>query len=513
MLTVKNVQRAGTPGICVRSDSESDLSSRFNFSPDDVDIEDGYNSDSNNGLHLFNLSSSWNCTAAASNNGRPYQSAYTNPTIPPLVQVQQPSNLYLSSRTSNIPLHSSSSPNDMSEMLEQNAQNMLIQSGGTQLDVEKMEHVPEKDVAGVKHKFQSEMYAHFKIKRDQIRRQLKSIFIYPLAYLILWVFPFVVDCSQYSHEVYHGPIVWLAYIATFMQPLNGVVDVAVFMFREQPWRYSWASIHSKELINRYKLKGEIGETDITNMCESDWGRRGWYYRGRWRKEECWKHQPQCWKRICWYTGRFLVGLWKNKFIYEDNCMDRNYWDAYYGKQTSKTFSLSTTNKMTPISHQSLTPSSGSSDNGLDAYKNKVEVKFLWRVIHLLPLQEGIDLDELDRYLKFKNKYDDFVIPGLQLAIEQNISTNNNTLFKPDYSLSGHKGEKDSTNDNSHSRHSTPLETPIMKTFDLGDISNMNFADVTANPNLPGISANAGRSENSKEEQLDLLSFLKGEPQP
>lgn len=509
-------QRAGTPGLPSVNDLDIGLSNRYEYSPDEVDIEDGYNNNSNNGLHLFEYSNlpiaSHDGSEDLNKNRKPDS---LTPAKPQVAQFRQPANSYASARCPpSIPLQTSSSPNDVPNVSKHSTNTVDNQAMGTEVDIEKMEHLPGKDVTGIKHKFQSEMYAHFKNRRDQIRRQLKSIFVYPMAYLLLWLFPFIVDCSQYSYEIYNGPIVWLAYIATFMQPLNGVVDVAVFLYREQPWRYSWGLIHSKELISKYRLKGEIGEADILSMCESELGRRGWYYRGRWVKEECWKYKPQLWKRTYWYVHRTVIGLWRLDLNFEDNCLDRDYWDSYYGNHASNTMSMSTTNKLKlfPVLHQSLSSSTGSSENGIDPYKRKFKVPLMWRIFHKLPLQEGIDLDELDRYLKMKNRYDDFIIPGLQFAIDQNTSNNNNSLFKPNYLLSSSSKEKEPTSDISPSKHSSITETPLQGSLNFGNVANMNFADLTKNANLPGVCANSNQSQSStKEEQLDLLSFLKGPP--
>lgn len=75
----------------------------------------------------------------------------------------------------------------------------------------------------------------FKARRSMIERQIRSIFVYPLAYVFLWLAPFAVHCLQFNYEVHRGPVFWIGSIAAFMQPFNCVVDTIAFMVREKPW--------------------------------------------------------------------------------------------------------------------------------------------------------------------------------------------------------------------------------------------------------------------------------------
>ncbi|KAL2707831.1 G protein-coupled receptor GPR1 [Kluyveromyces marxianus] len=506
---VKSASRAGTPGPTTKNDLKNVFSNKFTYVPDDVDIEDGYNGDNNNGLHIFNYPRQSETKKATIDN-----SGITQP-LPAHISSSSKNILSPESLSNQVPNLSNKSVNtpinwDLSEPGPKDPSGMETRT--FDMDPEKLEHVPEHEVTGVKHKFQTQTYIQFKNRRDQIKRQLKSIFIYPVAYLLLWVFPFAVDCSQYRYEIYHGPIVWLAYIATFMQPLNGVVDVAVFMFREMPWRYSWACIQSKELINTYRLKGELGETVITELASSELGRRGWYYRDRWLREECWKHKPQVWKQACWYVFRFVKGLRKLNFDYEDHCLDRDFWNEYYGTHPDKNFSISTTNKpISDLKHNSSS-SSGSTDCEYDPYFKKVKIPILWRIFHFFPLQEGIDLDELDRYLRTKDQLDDFVIPGLENAMNLG-KANDNQIFKPNYSLTNNASLNGSQNDKPSSKRSSITAFHYSKSLDLSSIKNMDFSDVTNRSNLPGIGpgverTNLNSTSSSREQELDLLSFLK-----
>ncbi|SCU78915.1 LANO_0A04456g1_1 [Lachancea nothofagi CBS 11611] len=302
-------------------------------------------------------------------------------------------------------------------------------------------------VLGLKQNFQSETYQDFKKRRAQIQKQLRSIFIYPFSYVIIWTFPLIVDAIQYHYEIIHGPIIWLEYIATFMQPLSCFVDVLVFLYRERPWRHSWASITKKDLYNNYSLKGEIGEHTIRGMCNSELGARGWFYRGRWSKLNCWRYKPQRWKRIAWFCYRFVKGLIRNYYDFEDNCNDAAYWEEYYmGKKRdtqatgSSKLRCSEAFKEVLDVDNSRKDSYFSSSTGDVIYENQcyVKVPFKWRIVHFLPMLEGVDLDELDYQLRINQSDRNLDIPGMSLALQNitkpNVQISGESFFKPDYNM-------------------------------------------------------------------------------
>lgn len=397
--------------------------------------------------------------------------------------------------------------------------------------------VDSEHITNVKKSFQSQTYLDFKERRTQIKRQLKSIFVYPFSYIVIWTFPLVVDITQYQYEVLHGPVVWLAYIATFMQPLSCVIDVLVFLYREKPWKHSWASIESKELIGKYMLKGEIGERDILAMCHSPWGRKGWYYRGRWAKQECWRHKPQRWKRFLWYVYRSAKGFMINSYDFEDTCNDAAYWDNYYscGRSSEcKTLSTSYENKAgTRIANSNRNDSSYSTCTDADPSSGAevVHVPFRWRVVHSLPMLRGIDLDELDRHLHLKSKQDDVVIPGLHQALNLNHTSCQppGRYFKPGYNLSSSSMNKQRcSGDSSAGPHTgrsskrpsqaspSPLETPeapdVEPAFQISLSANMDFGDIIK-AGASNTSQNIGKPQKSDkntglDEEMGFLDFLK-----
>ena len=75
---------------------------------------------------------------------------------------------------------------------------------------------------------------------------MKSIFIYPFAYCFVWLFPFILQATQFNYELKHHPVYWLNVLGAFMQPFNGFVDALVFFYRERPWKNTTMKTFEKE---------------------------------------------------------------------------------------------------------------------------------------------------------------------------------------------------------------------------------------------------------------------------
>ncbi|KAL3233021.1 G protein-coupled receptor GPR1 [Nakaseomyces bracarensis] len=285
--------------------------------------------------------------------------------------------------------------------------------------------VSKNEIDVVKKNFQREMYQNMKRRRSQIQKNVRSIFIYPCSYLALWVFPIVADCLQYNYEEKHGPVMWVTYLDTFTRPLACIVNSLVFLYREKPWRHTWEKVETKVILDRYILKGEMSEYDMLQLRKSKLGKRGWYYRGKWLKRQCWSHQPQWWKRCLWYVYRTMIGAFKLDFDYEDNCWDNEFWDQYY---SGKSVPVYRSNKKTKDSEARAFESeniltsdssfSGSRDEPVYAPREKLQISVFWMTVHLFPMMNGVDLDEINRNLRMRYKEDDFVIPGLTYALTQ-----------------------------------------------------------------------------------------------
>ncbi|AGO12270.1 AaceriAEL089Cp [[Ashbya] aceris (nom. inval.)] len=374
----------------------------------------------------------------------------------------------------------------------------------------------------------SDTYKEFKRRRYQIRKQLKSIFIYPFAYLVVWLFPFIVDCTHYRYELRNGPIVWLAYIATFMQPLNCLVDVLVASYRERPWRHTWSSIEKKELLNKYLLKGELGEQTIMELVNSDLGRRGWYYRGRWMKRECWKHKPSRWKRACWYVYRFVKGFIKNDYDFTDNCNDHEYWEKYYtlGAPSESIYSAhkNTDNDTNTMGMSGTCPMDANITPALKQEKEIRKIPIYWRIVHCHPMMRGIDLDELDRTVRLKSREYNFVTPGLHVALTgsarhclnppvDSYHQISDPVFHPDYSIDAGNKEIPATFAAPRGSEDLPV-SPRATAHDEAGV-NVLFSEDTSNvPLAQGSRGLDGHSvAESGSQMIDLLSFLKGPEDP
>ncbi|CUM51824.1 unnamed protein product [Debaryomyces fabryi] len=89
----------------------------------------------------------------------------------------------------------------------------------------------------------------FRKRRLQVERQMKTIFIYPVSYIFLWVFPLTVHALDFKYGISRKPIVWLNSISAFMQPLNCTVDTIVFLIRERPWNIITSEVDTSPTEN------------------------------------------------------------------------------------------------------------------------------------------------------------------------------------------------------------------------------------------------------------------------
>ncbi|KAM0715916.1 hypothetical protein Q7P37_008430 [Cladosporium fusiforme] len=74
-------------------------------------------------------------------------------------------------------------------------------------------------------------------RRRAIQRQLRILFIYPVVYMLLWLIPFISHCMSYSDHFAQHPVFPISLLSSFCQAFMGFADVAVFCWRERPWRH------------------------------------------------------------------------------------------------------------------------------------------------------------------------------------------------------------------------------------------------------------------------------------
>lgn len=83
--------------------------------------------------------------------------------------------------------------------------------------------------------------------RDKIRRQLRSLLVYPLLYLVIWTFPMVNHAAGYAAPQPADRPAWMLALSLASMAVQGAADSAVFTAREKPWRYAgrdgfWGSV-------------------------------------------------------------------------------------------------------------------------------------------------------------------------------------------------------------------------------------------------------------------------------
>ncbi|KAF1964586.1 hypothetical protein BU23DRAFT_492045 [Bimuria novae-zelandiae CBS 107.79] len=72
---------------------------------------------------------------------------------------------------------------------------------------------------------------------SHIHRQLRLMFIYPLVYILVWLFPFINHCLTYQDGYARHPFYWLNLVTIICITLMGTIDCLIFSLREKPWRH------------------------------------------------------------------------------------------------------------------------------------------------------------------------------------------------------------------------------------------------------------------------------------
>jgi G protein-coupled receptor GPR1 len=73
-------------------------------------------------------------------------------------------------------------------------------------------------------------------KRATIMLQIRMNFTYPIVYVALWIFPFVLHCMQYKAMYARDPPSGLAALSILCISSMGFANCLIFLVREQPWR-------------------------------------------------------------------------------------------------------------------------------------------------------------------------------------------------------------------------------------------------------------------------------------
>lgn len=95
--------------------------------------------------------------------------------------------------------------------------------------------------------------AKLKNRYKVIAKQIKFIFLYPLAYFFLWIIPLVSNSLRLELKSNFG----ISILVAFMQPFNGTIDTLVYLIREKPWNLTYSktlnsSFYSNEYIPNWR---------------------------------------------------------------------------------------------------------------------------------------------------------------------------------------------------------------------------------------------------------------------
>lgn len=122
-----------------------------------------------------------------------------------------------------------------------------------------------------------EYIQNYNHKRHKIERQVNSIFIYPLTYVLLYIFPLIQQCLYYTSGVASTtePVYWLALIAAWMKPFNCFVDTCVFVIREGAIPCLSPSRRELRKYNKFNRRQamDFTNTHSVHTPHSHWGRR------------------------------------------------------------------------------------------------------------------------------------------------------------------------------------------------------------------------------------------------
>lgn len=79
-------------------------------------------------------------------------------------------------------------------------------------------------------------------KRMAIQRELKNLFIYPIAYIVMWIFPFATVIWQAIHAEAAHPPYWLMIAYTISLAGQATINPCVILWRERPWNREKAQL-------------------------------------------------------------------------------------------------------------------------------------------------------------------------------------------------------------------------------------------------------------------------------
>lgn len=100
----------------------------------------------------------------------------------------------------------------------------------------------------------------FKVRKSQIMKQMRMIFIYPISFFLLWLFPII---NHYQIIVRGYETMWTTIPSAIFQTLNCTIDTLVFLIREKPWELN--------------ASGGSDEDIVIDLRKSSYENFGWRY--------------------------------------------------------------------------------------------------------------------------------------------------------------------------------------------------------------------------------------------
>lgn len=97
--------------------------------------------------------------------------------------------------------------------------------------------------------------------RERIRRQLRSLFIYPLIYTLTWLFPLINQVLGQTHGVHARPF-WISCLSLAGFAIQGFANAVVFMVQEKPWRHKGDRGFWLALLGKLVLRSGGGRSGV-----------------------------------------------------------------------------------------------------------------------------------------------------------------------------------------------------------------------------------------------------------
>ena len=112
------------------------------------------------------------------------------------------------------------------------------------------------------------------VRHRTIKKQLRYMFIYPLVYLLMWMFPFINHCYGYTNI--QAPFE-LNSLTVASVTLQCAADCIVFNFREKPWKHMKAMtiFPFRRQLPLFRNKGHAqSNNQLPPLYEDNWRGNG-----------------------------------------------------------------------------------------------------------------------------------------------------------------------------------------------------------------------------------------------